>query len=122
MLRGLRLRLYFVAARRASAIIRLMFSHVVIFWTDPAVPNAAEGVIANANKYLKSVPGILHFHVGKMATSVRPVVDQSYQVALNIVFTDKQAQDDYQAHPQHLEFVAQTIKPFVKRVVVYDFE
>jgi len=98
-----------------------MFSHVVIFWTDPALPEAPDRVIANAEKYLKPVPGILHFHVGKMATSVRPVVDQSYQVALNILFNDQQAQDNYQAHPLHLEFVAQTIKPFVKRVVVYDF-
>ena len=32
-----------------------------------------------------------------MAGSHRPVVDQSYQVALNFVFPSKQAQDDYQA-------------------------
>jgi hypothetical protein len=99
-----------------------MFSHVVIFWTDPAKPNAADEVIAGGNKFLKSIPGITHFHIGKMAGSARPVVDQSYQVALNTVFTSKQAQDDYQMHPQHLEFVAQCVKPYVKKVVVYDFE
>ena len=99
-----------------------MFSHVVIFWTNPAQPKAAEEVIAGANKFLKSIPGLTHFHVGKMVGSARPVVDQSYQIALNTVFTSKQAQDDYQAHPQHLEFIAQCVKPFVKKVVVYDFE
>ena len=99
-----------------------MFSHVVIFWTDPAKPNAADEVIAGGNKFLKSIPGLTHFHIGKMVGSVRPVVDQSYQVALNTVFTSKQAQDDYQVHPQHLEFVAHCVKPFVKQVVVYDFE
>jgi Stress responsive A/B Barrel Domain len=99
-----------------------MFSHVVIFWTDPTKPGAAEEVIAGANKFLKIIPGITHFHIGKMAGSARPVVDQSYQVALNTVFTNKQAQDDYQVHPQHLEFVAQCVKPFVRKVVVYDFE
>lgn len=98
------------------------FSHIVIFWTDPAKPNAADEVIAGANKFLKPIPGITHFHIGKMAGSHRPVVDQTYQVALNTVFTSKQAQDDYQVHPQHLEFVAQCVKPFVKKVVVYDFE
>ena len=98
-----------------------MFSHVVIFWTNPGEPGAADKVIANAEKHLKSVPGILHFHVGRKESSARAVVDQTYQVGLNIVFTDKEAQDAYQAHPQHLEFVAQTIKPFVQRVVVYDF-
>jgi Stress responsive A/B Barrel Domain len=99
-----------------------MFSHVVIFWTEPAKSDAADAVIAGANKFLKTIPGITHFHIGKMIGSVRPVVDQSYQVALNTVFTSKQAQDDYQVHPQHLEFVAQCVKPFVKRVTVYDFE
>ena len=99
-----------------------MFSHVVIFWTDPAQPNAAAEVIAGANKFLKPIPGLTQFHIGKMVGSHRPVVDQSYQVALNTVFTSKQAQDDYQVHPQHLEFVAQCVKPFVKKVVVYDFE
>jgi hypothetical protein len=97
------------------------FSHVVIFWTDPAQPNAADEVIAGGNKFLKHIPGITHFHIGKMVASHRPVVDQSYQVALNTVFTSKQAQDEYQVHPQHLEFIAHCVKPFVKKVVVYDF-
>jgi Stress responsive A/B Barrel Domain len=57
-----------------------------------------------------------------MATSSRPVVDQSYQVALNLVFPDKKAQDDYQVHPQHMEFVERVFKRVCKKVVVYDFE
>jgi len=99
-----------------------MFSHVVIFWTDPANPNAADELIAAANKYLKPIPGALHYHVGKMASSHREVVDQSYQVALNLVFPDKKTQDAYQVHPLHLEFVEGVFKKVCKRVVVYDFE
>ena len=97
------------------------FSHVVIFWTDPAIPNAADELIAGANQYLKDLPGILHFHVGKMATSPRPVVDQSYQVGLNLVFPDQKAQDDYQVHPRHVEFVEKVFKRTCKKVVIYDF-
>ena len=99
-----------------------MFSHVVVFWTDPANPRAADDLIAGAKKYLAQIPGIAHFHVGSMAPSHRPVVDQSYQVALNVVFDSKKAQDDYQAHPLHLEFVEKVFKPTCKKVVVYDFE
>jgi len=99
-----------------------MFSHVVIFWTDPAHPRAAEELIAGANKYLAPLPGIVHFHIGKMARSQRPVVDQTYQVALNVVFDSKHAQDDYQVHPLHLEFVEKVFKPVCRKVVVYDFE
>jgi len=99
-----------------------MFSHVVIFWTKPDQPGAGEELIAGAEKYLKTIPGIIHFHVGRMAPSHRPVVDQTYQVALNVVFTTKQAQDDYQVHPQHLEFVEKVFKKVCQKVVIYDFE
>ncbi len=99
-----------------------MFSHVVIFWTDPAQPNAADELIAGANKYLKTIPGVLHFHVGKMSPSPRPVVEQSYQVALNLIFTSKQAEQAYQIHPQHVEFVEKVFKRICKKAVIYDFE
>jgi hypothetical protein len=99
-----------------------MFSHVVIFWTDPAQPNAVAELIAGANQYLKPIPGVLQFHVGKMVGSHRPVVDQTYQVALNLVFPSKQAQDDYQVHPLHVEFIEKVFKRVCKKVLVYDFE
>jgi hypothetical protein len=99
-----------------------MFSHVVIFWTDPAQRNAAEELIAGANKYLKDIPGVLQFHVGKMSPSLRPVVDQSYQVALNLIFPSKAAEQAYQVHPQHIEFVEKVFKRTCQKVVIYDFE
>ena len=99
-----------------------MFSHVVIFWTKPEIPNAADELIAGAEKYLRPIPGVLHFHVGKMVGSHRPVVDQTYQVALNLVFPDKKAQDDYQVHPEHIEFVEKVFKRVCAKVNIYDFE
>ena len=116
----IRLRLHGDA--RVPYIARFMFSHVVIFWTKPEIPNAAEALVAGAEKYLRPVPGARHFHVGKMVPSHRDVVDRSYQVALNIVFDTKKAQDDYQVHPLHVEFVEKVFKPNCARVVVYDFE
>jgi len=98
-----------------------MFSHIVIFWTDPAIPGATKEVVANAKKYLPSIPGVISFHAGKMVRSHRSVVDQSYQIGLNIQFETKQAQDNYQDHPQHLEFVEKS-KALWTKVVVYDFE
>jgi hypothetical protein len=98
-----------------------MFSHVVIFWTKPDTPNAPDDVIAAANKYLAPIPGIVHFHVGRMVPSHRDVVDQSYQVGLCIRFDAKKAQDDYQDHPSHLEFIA-SCKTLWTKVTVYDFE
>ena len=99
-----------------------MLSHVVIFWTDSAKPEAADAVVAGGEKYLRNIPGVQHFHIGKMVGSHRPVVDQTYQVALNITFASKHEEHAYQSHPQHLEFVDHCVKPFVHKVVVYDFE
>jgi hypothetical protein len=99
-----------------------MFSHVVIFWLDPAAPNAADSLIAGAERYLKPIPGVVGFHIGKMVPSHRAVVDQSYQVGLNITFQTKGAQDAYQAHPLHVEFVEKVLKPINRKVIVYDFE
>jgi hypothetical protein len=98
-----------------------MFSHVVIFWTDPAKSNAPDEVLAGAKQYLASIPGVTNFHVGKMVRSHRDVVDQSYQIALNVQFESKKAQDDYQDHPKHLEFIDKC-RAFWTKVVVYDFE
>ncbi len=99
-----------------------MFSHLVIFWTDPDNPAAAGELIAGANEYLKPIPGILHFHAGKMVPSPRAVVDQSYQAALHVVFPTKQAHDDYQVHPLHLKFIEKILQRVCRKIVVYDFE
>ena len=99
-----------------------MFSHVVIFWTDPANPNAADTLLEGATRFLKPIPGVIHFHSGKMASSHRPVVEQTYQVGLNIIFSDRKAQDDYQVHPLHLRFVEEVFKKVCIKVVVYDFQ
>ena len=99
-----------------------MFSHIVIFWANPDLPTAADEIVAGAEKYLRSISGVRHFHCGRMASSPRhDVVDQSYQVALNLTFDTKADQDAYQVHPSHLEFVKQCSANW-KRVVVYDFE
>ncbi|MBM3880296.1 MAG: Dabb family protein [Verrucomicrobia bacterium] len=99
-----------------------MFSHVVIFWTKPGVSRAVEDLLDGAERYLRPIPGMLHFHVGKMVASPRGVVDQTYQVALNISFPAKKAHDQYQAHPLHLEFIEKVFERCCKAVVVYDFE
>ena len=99
-----------------------MLSHIVIFWTNPEIPDAADKLIAGADKYLRPIEGVLHFHIGKMSPSHRAVVDQSYQVALNIIFPSKQAEADYQVHPEHLKFVEEVFKPNCARAVIYDFE
>lgn len=118
---GLKTGLKMIAGAALAEFTQSMFSHVVIFWVKPEVPDAADQLIAGMEKYLRPIPGVVSCHVGRMAPSHRPVVDQTYQVALNLVFPDKQAQDDYQIHPLHLDFVEKVFKQVCQRVVIYDF-
>ena len=111
-----------LAAIRRPATMRAMLSHIVVFWTIPINRAAPDELVAGANRLLKNIPGLLHFHAGKMVPSHRSVVEKSYQVALNLVFADKAAEQTYQNHPSHAEFVEKYVKPLVERVVVYDFE
>ena len=93
-------------------------------YSGPTRPilNAADELLAGANQLLKNIPGVVQFHAGKMVPSPRPVVEQGYQVALNLIFPNKKAQDDYQAHSRHVEYVEKYVKRLVKKIVVYDFE
>ncbi len=99
-----------------------MLSHVVIFWTNPEIPGAADALLAGAEKYLRPIPLVTSFHVGRMVPSHRDVVDQSYQIALNLQFESKAQEEAYQIHPLHLEFVEQAFKPNCLKAVIYDFE
>ncbi len=99
-----------------------MFSHIVIFWTDPAKPEAAQNLVEGAKRYLPGIPAVKSFHVGLMSPSDRPVVDQTYQVALNMTFDNKEDEAAYQVHPDHVEFVEKVFKPNCVRVLIYDFE
>lgn len=98
-----------------------MFSHVVIFWTKPEIADAPEVLLAGAEKYLRPIPGVLSMHIGRMVPSHRDVVDQSYQVGLNLQFDSKEAEEAYQVHPLHIEFVEKTFKPNCSRALIYDF-
>lgn len=98
-----------------------MLTHVVVFFTKPGIPDAADQLINGIERYLKPIPGVLSIHWGKPVPSDRPVVDQSYQVGLCIQVPDKAAEVAYQRHPLHEEFVANVFKRVCDRVVVYDF-
>jgi hypothetical protein len=106
----------------AGGYASAMFSHIVIFWTKPDKPNAADALIASAEQYLKSIPGMLFFHVGRMVTDGRPMVESSYQVALTTVFVSRDARKQYSAHPSHERFKQEAYLPNCARCVIYDFE
>ncbi|MBI1839917.1 MAG: Dabb family protein [Verrucomicrobia bacterium] len=99
-----------------------MFSHIVVFWVKPGKPDAVDQLIAGAKRHLEPIPGVLVFHVGRMVTDGRPVVESGYQVALTTVLASRETLAGYRAHPGHERFKQEVCAPNVERYRVYDFE
>lgn len=98
-----------------------MITHLVFFWTDKPHGETRERVLAEARK-LEAIPGVRHFRAGIAMPSPRGAVDDSFAVGLAMDFDDRAGLDAYQTHPLHVAFVNDTLKPLVRRFVVYDIE
>lgn len=79
---------------------------MVYFTLKDSSDDACTGLISECNKYLKNHDGIEFFAVGRVASEYdRPVNVRDFDVALNVVFSTKEAHDKYQVAPEHLEFI-----------------
>jgi len=92
-----------VNATQKSNKIPGNFLHAVYFWLKPET-NVDE-FIRGTEKFLKQVPAVVSYHLGKPAMTPREVVDNSYSVSLVVTFEDAAGQDAYQVHPAHLSYV-----------------
>jgi hypothetical protein len=94
--------------------------HNVYFWLkEPQNPEARKQFEAAIDKLVK-IDNIKMSHLGVPAsTEQRDVVDHSYTYAMMLVFESKEAQDIYQVHPLHVQFVEENSHLWEK-VLVYD--
>jgi hypothetical protein len=99
----------------------VMITHVVVFWTDKPPGEAQEKIAAGARELLAEIPGAMEFRSGIPVPSPRGVVDDSFSAAISMTFENQSAADAYLAHPFHVRFVEECVKPFARRFVVYDF-
>jgi hypothetical protein len=97
-----------------------MFIHTVFFWVnEQATGDAVAQLKSDCVELLGEIPGVRFCFAGTPAGTPRPVVDNSYAVAVTVVLEDAAAHDVYQTHPLHLDFIARN-KPNWSRVQVYD--
>ncbi len=99
-----------------------MLVHTVYFWLRPDLTAAQ---LADFRKGVESLGGIKavdKLYVGAPAkTTKRPIIDDSYSVALTVICKDIGAHDAYQVDPIHLKFI-ETFKTFWIKVQIYDAE
>lgn len=98
-----------------------MFVHHVFFWMKDDITSGGIITFENGVNTLPKIKLVKFGDVGKPASTNRPVIEKSYAYSLLLVFEDKAAHDEYQAHPVHLKFV-EDCSMLWERVLVYDSE
>lgn len=106
-----------VNATQKSKKIPGNFLHAVYFWLKPET-NADE-FIKGTEAFLKQVPTVVSYHLGKPAMTPREVVDNSYSVSLVVSFNDAAGQDAYQVHPAHVKYVEENSSKWTQ-VKIFD--
>jgi stress responsive alpha/beta barrel protein len=98
----------------------MMLGHMVYFTLKDRSPPAVEKLVAACRKYLTGHPGTVFFAAGTLVPDLtRPVNQQDFDVALQVVFDSREAHDAYQVAPRHVQFVEEN-KPNWERVRVFD--
>ena len=99
-----------------------MLVHTVYFWLKPELSAAQRADFRRGVESLGGIKTVEKLYVGTPArTQKRPIIDDTYSVALTVVCRDVAAHDAYQVDPIHLAFV-NAFKTFWNRVQIYDAE
>ncbi len=97
-----------------------MIAHNVFFSLHDKSLEARTKLVTACKMHLTGHAGVLFFACGQLAEGFdRPVNDQDFDVALHIVFADKDHHDLYQTAPRHLKFVEENKADWAK-VRVFD--
>ena len=95
--------------------------HVVVCWLNESGNKEARHKIIDASRGFSSIPGVIDVRAGSVIQSNREIVDSSFDVAIYLSFENEQKLFEYLNHPIHKKAVEKTLKPLVRKVVVYDF-
>ena len=84
----------------------MMLAHNVFFKLKDNSDEAIQTLIDAGKKYLAGHDGEAFFAMGTLNKELdREVNDRDFDVALHVIFETKAAQDAYQVHERHLQFI-----------------
>jgi hypothetical protein len=113
---GLLLPWHTATAQGADAVL----AHDVYFTLKHDSDEAKEKLLAGCKKYLATHPGVVWFAAGIRVTDhQREVNDRDFDVALHMVFKDKESHDKYQNADNHHKFIEEFQENW-KAVRVFD--
>ena len=95
--------------------------HVVVCWLNEHGNKEARQKVIEVSRGFSAIPGVIDVRVGRVIPSEREIVDSSFDVAIYLSFENEQKLFEYLNHPIHKKAVEKTLKPLVRKIVVYDF-
>ncbi|OQX72361.1 MAG: hypothetical protein B6D61_13840 [Bacteroidetes bacterium 4484_249] len=118
----LAIQLSFISCTTNKSVVQQgsIVHHIALFWLNEPGDQSTIKRITDASKSFSDIPGVLNVVVGTSVPSDRPVVDDSFDVAVIITFSDEQAYHNYLKNPKHLNAVEHLLKHFVRKIIVYD--
>ena len=96
-------------------------NHIVLLWLKDDVSTSLREDIFKKTTALSEIPGVANLRIGKVISSDRKIVDDSFDFGISMNFRSVDEMNTYLQHPQHVGFVNQYIKPNIKKIKVYDF-
>jgi hypothetical protein len=96
-------------------------NHVVLCWfKDPGNKEQRADMI-RACRTLRDIPGVLEVRVGEAIPNDKEHVDDSFDVAIYLSYASVEDLKNYGPHPIHQKAIKESIKPYLKKILVYDF-
>lgn len=97
-----------------------MLIHTVYFWLNKSLDGDKYTDFRISLETMRKIEHAQSMHIGTPAqTEKRPVIDDSYDFALTVIFKNIAEHDAYQADPIHQTFIAEN-KDLWKKVKIYD--
>jgi len=95
-------------------------AHMVYFTLSEATAEMCNRLVEGCHQYLTDHPGTIHFSAGPRDPAFqRPVNDQTFDVALVVVFASVADHDTYQESERHQQFLRE-FSPCWSQVRVFD--
>jgi len=97
-----------------------MLAHNVYFALNDNSPAEVDVLVDACKKYLCHHPGVVFFAAGRLNPDLaREVNARDFDVALHVIFADRDSHDAYQEAPEHMSFIEEQ-KDNWKHVRVFD--
>jgi hypothetical protein len=97
--------------------------HVVFVWLkNPDSTRDRHILVEKSQELAATIPQTRSFRWGTPVPSERPVVDDTYDLALVMNFDDRAGLEAYENHPAHKRAAKEVLRPLARKIVVYDIE